>query len=99
MEVMRTDCSACVSFKPKITKVANDYKLEIKVINTDHISEKEKTELFKEASIGGTPTVIFYHDGIEETITSRINGSVSIEKIISKMKINGFIEEEQSNKN
>lgn len=94
LEVMRTDCSACSSFKPKLTQVADDYKLEIKFINTDHLSDEDKKALFNQASISGTPTVIFYHDGVEKTISSRINGSVSVDKIISKFKLNGFIEEE-----
>ncbi len=93
LEIMRTKCSACISFKPKITQVAEDYKIEIKYINTDHITQKEKDELFDSTSISGTPTVIFYHDGIEETISSRIKGSVSVDKIISKFKTNGFITE------
>lgn len=93
LEIMRTDCTACISFKPKITQVANDYKIEVKYINTDHISEKEEDELFEVTGINGTPTVIFYHDGIEKTVASRINGSVSIDKIISKFKASEFIEE------
>ena len=93
LEVMRTDCSACISFKPKITQVANDYKIEIKYINTDHISDKEKEELFADTGISGTPTVLFYNDGVEKTVSSRINGSVSVDKIISKFKANNFLAE------
>lgn len=93
LEVMRTDCSACISFKPKITQVANDYKIEIKYINTDHISDKEKEKLFADTGISGTPTVLFYNDGVEKTVSSRINGSVSVDKIISKFKANNFLAE------
>ena len=93
LEIMRTDCSACINFKPKIKDVANNYKIEVKYINTDHISEEEKNSLFTETGITGTPTVIFYKDGAEETVASRINGSVSQDKIISKFKTNGFIKE------
>lgn len=93
LEIMRTDCSACISFKPKINKVAKDYKVEVKYINTDHISEEESNDLFTDTGVTGTPTVIFYHNGIEETVASRINGNVSTDRIISKFKTNGFIEE------
>lgn len=93
LEIMRTDCSACISFKPKITQVAKDYQIEIKYINTDHLSKDEYDKLFDDTGISGTPTVIFYHDGVEKTVASRINGSVSVDKIISKFKANGFIEE------
>ncbi len=93
LEIMRTDCSACINFKPKITDVANSYKVEVKFINTDHITEEEENSLFSETGITGTPTVIFYKDGVEETVSSRINGSVSKDRIVSKFKTNGFIKE------
>ena len=93
LEIMRTDCSACISFKPKITQVAEDYQIEIKYINTDNLSEDEYNSLFEDTGISGTPTVIFYHEGVEETVAARINGSVSVDKIISKFKASGFIEE------
>ena len=90
---MRTDCSACINFKPKITDVANSYKVEVKFINTDHITDEEENSLFSETGITGTPTVIFYKDGVEETVSYRINGSVSKDRIVSKFKTNGFIKE------
>lgn len=93
LEIMRTDCSACINFKPKIEQVAKDYQIEIKYINTDHLSEEDNNNLYNSTGITGTPTVIFYNEGIEKTKSSRINGSVSVDKIISKFKANGFIEE------
>ena len=93
LEIMRTDCSACINFKPKITAVANDYKVEVRYINTDHLTDNDVNSLFNETGITGTPTVIFYKNGVEETVSSRINGSVSKDKIISKFKTNGFINE------
>lgn len=91
LEIMRTDCSACVSFKPRITQVADEYKIEVKYINTDNLTDEEVEKLYEDTGISGTPTVIFYNDGQEKTKSSRINGSVSVEKIISKFKANGFI--------
>lgn len=91
LEIMRTDCSACINFEPKIKKVANDYKIEVKYINTDDLTTEEYKNLEIDTGITGTPTVIFYNEGIEITKSSRINGSVSTDKIISKFKTNGFI--------
>ena len=91
LEIMRTDCSACQSFKPKLTEVLNKYKIEVKYINTDHLSEKDLKKLYNETGIDGTPTVIFYTKGEEETKATRINGSVSVDKIISKFKAVGLI--------
>ena len=92
LEIMRTDCSACINFKPKIESVANEYKIEVKYINTDNLTDEENDNLFLDTGISGTPTVIFYNDGVEITKSSRINGSVSKDRIISKFKANGFIE-------
>ena len=59
----QTTCSHCMDFKPKLAKVAKEYKVEVFVI-----------------------------DGEEKTAANRINGDVSKEKIISKLKSNGFID-------
>lgn len=91
LEIMRTDCSACQDFKPKLVSVINKYKIEVKYINTDHLSKKDLDKLYEETGIDGTPTVIFYTKGEEETKASRINGSVSEEKLISKFKANSYI--------
>lgn len=93
VEVMRTECSACQNFKPKLEAVANKYKVEVKYINTDHLTDEEYKELSRNTGLTSTPTVIFYHDGVEKTASSRITSSVSQEKIISKFKISGFIKE------
>ena len=93
LEIMRTDCSACINFKPKIENVANEYKVKVKYINTDNLTDEENDSLFLDTGISGTPTVIFYNDGVEITKSSRINGSVSEDKIISKFKANGFIKD------
>ena len=93
LEIMRTGCPHCKSLKPKLENVAKKYNLEIKVINTDNLSNKDSEKLYEETGINGTPTVLFYNDGIEETTASRINGNVTEEKIISKFQANGFIKE------
>ena len=92
LEVMSTDCPACENFKPKLKSVLEQYGIEAKYIDTSKLSEEEYSEFYKKTGIGGTPTIIFYVEGVEETKSSRINGSVSTDKIISKFKANGIIE-------
>ena len=91
LEVMSTNCSACKNFKPKLEAVTKEYKVEVKYINTDKLSEDDKEKLYDEVGISGTPTVIFYTEGKEITKSSRINGSVSEDRIISKFKANNII--------
>ena len=93
LEIMKTDCTYCKKLKPKLEEVAKEYDLEIKVINTANLSKKDVEKIYDETGISGTPTILFYTDGVEETTASRIKGNVSKEKIIDKLKDNGIIEE------
>ena len=40
---------------------------------------------------GSTPITIFFKEGTEKTTATRIEGNVKSEKIIEKLKSNGFI--------
>ena len=91
---MSNDCTACKDFRPKLEDVASSYKIEVKYINIDKLTADQYDEL----AVSATPTVIFYIDGEEETTAARIVGSVKREKIISKFKASGFIEDEESDK-
>lgn len=93
LEIMRTDCSACKSFKPKLTEVLDKYNITVYYINTDEVSNSESEQIFSDLSVSGTPTVIFYNKGEEETTASRIVGSVSTDKIIEKFKANDIIKD------
>ncbi len=93
LEIMRTNCSACQNFKPKLEEVVKEYKVKVYYIDTDDLDEKTQDKIFSETGISGTPTVIFYKNGKEESKYNRINGSVSTDRIISKFKANGLIKE------
>ena len=94
VEVMRTSCSACQDFKPKLEEFANKYKVEVKYINTDNLSKEDADKVYDELGVSGTPSIIFINEGVEKTKSSRIVGSVSVDKIASKFKANGFLKEE-----
>lgn len=87
----QTTCSHCAAYKPKLSKVAKKYKLEVYYLETDLLNEKATAELKKHFSFSGTPTTIFVINGDEKTAANRINGDTTEEKIISKLKSNGFI--------
>ena len=87
----QTTCSHCMDYKPKLKRVANRYKIKIYYLETDLLSGEESEELKTHFSFRGTPTTIFVIDGEEKTAATRINGDVSEEKIVSKLKSNGFI--------
>ena len=87
----QTTCSHCMEFKPKLASVAKDYKVTIYYLEVDLLKDKQRDELKKYFNYSGTPTTVFISDGEEKTAANRINGDVSEEKIISKLKNNGFI--------
>jgi len=87
----QTTCSHCMDFKPKLAKVAKNYKVNIYYLETNLLSEDESKKLKEHFNYSGTPTTVFVINGEEKTAANRINGDVSEEKIISKLKSNGFI--------
>jgi len=87
LEVMKNDCSSCKGIRPKLKKIAEKYKIEIKYIDIKNLKEEEVDTL----GISATPTIIFYTNGKEETTSARIEGNVSEEKIIAKFKASNFI--------
>ena len=93
LEIMQTDCPHCKKLKPKLEELANKYKIDIKVINTANLSKEENDKIHDETGISGTPTIIFYTNGVEEDIYTRVKGNVSSDKLLSKFKDNGIIKE------
>lgn len=87
----QTTCSHCMDFKPKLARVAKNYKVNIYYLETNLLSEDESKKLKEHFNYSGTPTTVFVINGEEKTAANRINGDVSEEKIISKLKSNGFI--------
>ncbi len=91
--VTQTGCSHCVAYLPILEEVGEDYKLKFYDINITNLSDDEKTEFNKIVRISGTPTTIFYVDGEEVSTSSRLVGEKSKEKIISRLKSEGYINE------
>lgn len=90
--ISQTTCSHCKNFKPKLSEVAKEYKLNIYYIEVDLLSEDEYNSFKKYFNFEGTPQTVFVIDGYEKTAANRIVGDTSTEKIISKLKSNGFID-------
>ena len=91
--ISRTTCSHCNDYKPKLRKVANKYNINIYYTDIDKYT---KTDLKKFNNLisfdAGTPVTIFIKNGEEKTTATRIEGDVSTDKIIDKLKKNGFID-------
>lgn len=91
--ISRTTCSHCNVYKPKLRKIANKYDIKIYYTDVDKYSKNDLKDFNSKISFdGGTPTTLFIKDGEEKTTATRIEGDVSIEKIVDKLKKNGFID-------
>lgn len=90
--ISQTTCTHCISYKPKLEEVANEHKVEIYYIDVDLLSEEESTELKSKVNYSSTPVTVFLKNGEETTAANRINGDASKDKILKKLKNNGFID-------
>ena len=93
--ISQTTCSHCASFKPKLEDIANEYKINVYYIDVDLLDEEEYDDLNSRLSFAtsGTPLTIFLKNGEEKTVANRIKGDSSRDKVIKKLKSNGFISE------
>lgn len=92
--VSASECSHCMSYKPKLKKVSNKYNIKIYYVDVDTLTKEDYSEFKDKFSFdGSTPVTIFFKEGEEKTTATRIEGDVSTDRIISKLKKNGFIDD------
>ncbi|MDD6878903.1 MAG: thioredoxin family protein [bacterium] len=91
LEVVQDGCHNCESFTPKLKEIIKKYDINIVQINLTNLSEEDTNNLNNIFNVSGTPTVIFITNGKEESISKRIVGNVSKDKIISKFKKANYI--------
>lgn len=87
-------CSHCESYAPILEQVAKKYNIEIYNINLTNVKKEDVPKLNAIANVNGTPTTIFFTDGIEKTTLNRINGDISEDKLVKKLKKLGYIKGE-----
>ena len=85
--VSRTDCSHCMEYKPKLKKIANSHNIDLYYIDFDKETKKNRDKLFDEYDLdGSTPITIFIKKGKQTNIFDRIEGDVSEDRVIKKLK-------------
>jgi predicted bacteriocin transport accessory protein len=86
-------CSACSAYKIGLNKVIEKYKIDVKYLDIDELSDTELSKLKSKFYFSGTPTTVFIKDGKEDEDKDRIVGNVKYSKIVETMKKNGYIKE------
>ena len=85
------DCSHCISYRPILEKVLDDYDITIYHVDNSKLDNNEYAEFRTYINISGTPTVAFITSGEEETTLNRITGEASRSETIERFKSNGYI--------
>ena len=88
--VSRSNCSHCISYKPKVNEIAKNNNIIIYYIDYDEENNKDK--FIKEFNLdGSTPITLFIKNGKETSVLNRLEGDLDSEKIIEKLKKMNFI--------
>ena len=86
--VGRNDCSHCISFKPVITKVAEEYDFTVYYINTNNIENaKDEEALWSFLGANGTPTTAVVANG---NLVAMREGEITRSDLIAFLKANYF---------
>ena len=89
--VHQTGCSHCNTFSPRLKKVVRNNKIDnCYGLNLSEMTKDELMEFSSSVSVTGTPTTIFFYDGVEDEYDHVVG--VKTEKVLTnKLKNKGFI--------
>lgn len=85
-------CSACNSYKIALNKIIEKYKIDIKYIDNDKLSEDEYANLQSNFYFTSTPTTVFVENGKEK---ERMVGNKKYSETVKKLKQNKYIKEKK----
>lgn len=90
--ISQTGCSHCEQYLPELDKTLKEVNKEAYLLNITGLSKEDTTTLNKYVNFSGTPTTIFFHEGIEKTTLNRIVGYAAKTKIIERLQALGYID-------
>lgn len=83
-------CSACKSYKIALDKIIEKYKLDVKYIDNDKLSDDEYADLQSNFYFTATPTTVFVENGKE---TDRMVGNKKYSQTVEILKEKKYIKE------
>ena len=94
--ITQTNCSHCEAFKPVLKDVFKEYDITGYELNTANIADEEK-DLYTDLvpNVNGTPTTVFFKKGEETTVTNRLVGEVKRDKVVSRLRSLGYIQDKE----
>ena len=84
-------CSACASYKVKMTQFIEENQIEVFYIDISKLEESEYNNLKTEISFTGTPTTVFYKEGKLTSYYNRLAGDEDMNIIKAIFKDNGYL--------
>ena len=90
--LVKDGCQYCEKFIPKVEEIVDEYNIIGYKLNYSSMSEDEQNEFYEKYEAGSTPTTMFIKDGKEISQMQRIEGNVSKEKVVAKLKSLNYIE-------
>lgn len=87
----QTGCSHCEQYLPELSRTLSLHNLVAYELNITNLDDEGKKTLSQYANFSGTPTTIFFTDGVEKTTLNRIIGYASQSKIEERLKSLGYI--------
>lgn len=90
--ISQTGCSHCEQYLPELDRTLKEVNKEAYVLNVTGLDKENTATLSKYVNFSGTPTTIFFTEGIEKTTLNRIVGYASKTKIIERLKSLGYID-------
>ncbi len=90
--ISQTGCSHCEQYLPELDRALSEVNLNAYELNITGLNETNTNTLAKYVSYSGTPTTIFFTNGVEKTTLNRIIGYTSKAKILERLKSLGFVD-------
>lgn len=85
------DCNHCSLYKVTLEEVIKKYHMDIFYIDISKLSKEEKSKLISYVNYSGTPTTAFIKKGEETSIYDRIDGNQPYDKVVEKLRKQGYI--------
>lgn len=89
--VIKDGCPHCEKYVPKMEEILKENDIVGYKINYSDLTKEEDEAFYSKFGVDSTPTTIFIKEGKEISILQRIEGNVSEEKVINKLKQNEYI--------
>lgn len=64
----QTGCTHCEVFEPKLNKVIEKYKIKMYSIDLSELDDTEYAKIKNKTFISGTPTTVYFKDGITQPL-------------------------------